>query len=226
MTFACVLAVGFALAGSGSAQQSDLPAPPPRYPVDGVPTQNACTTRLLIGDHSCTFEVDVPAGPPDETRAHENEKAAAIFARACGTAATHPDDMQPDPLLTKSCEASVAQVALNFCSFEGRVALIDEQGRWALRGRECASRLQGALARTRTQATVSLGCCRCVADAKCAIAPLACTKASQTGNFPPAARAWVLESCGDSCIVAPAPKPTRDQDSLPVPPKLRSSQPT
>jgi hypothetical protein len=227
-TFAiAVIALCLSLATGVRAQQRDLPPPPPRYPVDGVATQNACTTQRLINDLACTFEIDQPVGSANPNQARENEKAAAVFAHACGTAATHPDDMQPDPMLMKSCEAGIAQASLTYCSFEGRFVLIDDDGHWALRGRECASRLQLALARTRTQATVSLGCCRCVADAKCAIAPLSCTKASQTGNFPPAARACVLQSCSDSCNVAPAPKPARDPEQLPVPPKpLRSSQPT
>jgi hypothetical protein len=95
--------------------------------------------------------------------------------------------------------------------------LQDEAGRWSSAARDCAGALQTALAKTRTQAVVSLRCCRCLAGAHCSVSPNACISQLHMNLPSPELSACVQRSgCAETCSVlrdfqqTPAPAPKRE----------------
>ena len=196
----------------------DLPRAPPAFVPDTSPTHNSCTTEKLLRDEACTFEFQAPAVSGDGV-AFDNQKRAARLAAGCANAATAPDELKPDPALLKQCEADIAESSVNGCGLGGAAALQDDAGRWSTASRDCAAALQGALSKTRTQAVVSVRCCRCVAASRCAVAPPVCMSQLQA-NLPSAELSACVQrsGCAETCSVlrdfqqAPAPAPKRDAD--------------
>ena len=231
--FALLVASAVALAPTlGQAQQIELPPPParssaapelphapPAFVPDTSPTHHACTTEKLLRDEACTFEFQAPA-VSGESVGFDNQKRAAKLAAGCANAATAPGELKPDPALFKQCEADIAESSVNSCGLGGTAALQDDAGRWSTSSRDCAAALQGALSKTRTQAVVSVRCCRCLAASRCGVAAPACMSQLQA-NLPSAELSACVQrsGCAETCSVlrdfqqAPAPAPKqRDPD--------------
>jgi hypothetical protein len=209
------LALALTLPIGAFAQDAEgPPKPPPRMPVDDTPTHYACTLELLLRGERCTFEFAPTPGPVSEAVARDNSQAAAVAARHCADAATPRDEHRADETLHKMCEDEVARVALDGCSLEGRVPLRDAQGRVASAASECADSLGHVLARTRTMAGFSLGCCRCLADARCSVPVLQCNREMVDLSPGEALQSCLDKSCKDSCSAL------HREDPLPAPPPL------
>jgi hypothetical protein len=214
MRFACV-ALALTLASGAFAQDAEgPPAPPPRMPADETPTHYACTLERLFRGDRCTFEFTPVAGAPSEAVARENSEAAAGAARFCREAATPGDEHRADPTLRKMCEDEVARVALDGCTLEGRIPLRDAHGRVATAAGDCADSLGQVLARTRTMAGFSLGCCRCLASAQCEVSAQQCNREMVELSPGDALQSCLDKSCKSSCV---APQ---HEDPLPAPPPL------
>jgi hypothetical protein len=212
-----ILAGSFALP---AAADRDLPRPPPRMPVDERPTPFACTLARLLKGERCTFEFDPAPGEASESLARENSRQAAQASRSCGEAATRVDDIHPDPTLRKMCEDDIAKVALDQCTLQGRVPLIDDEGRVVRSGGPCVEELARALSRTRTMAGVALACCRCLAQSRCAVSAPQCNR--ELADFSPGEvlQSCLESSCQDSCSsVRPDPVPSK-----PPPSKARADR--
>ncbi|MBS2021450.1 MAG: hypothetical protein JST92_03515, partial [Deltaproteobacteria bacterium] len=67
------------------------------------------------------------------------------------SAATGPDDDKPDAAAKKACEADIARLSLEKCSFDGRFPIEDDKGKLAVSARPCAEALMRVLAKTMTQ---------------------------------------------------------------------------
>jgi hypothetical protein len=199
-----------------TAATPELPHAPPAYVPDTSPTHNACTTEKLLRDESCSFEFQAPA-TSGESVAFDNQKRAAKLAAGCANAATAPEELKPDPALLKQCEADIAENAVNSCGLGGAAALQDAQGRWSTASRDCAAALQSALAKTRTQAVVSVRCCRCLATARCGVAGPACLSQLHS-NLPSAELSACVQrsGCAETCSVL------RDFQTPPPAPKQRA----
>jgi hypothetical protein len=211
-----LLATSFALP---AAADGDLPRPPPRMPVDERVTPFACTFERLLRGERCTFEFAPETREPSESLARENSRKAARASRWCAEAATRPEEIDPDPTLRKMCEDDVARIALTQCTLDGRVALADDEGRVVASAGPCVEELARAMSRTRTMAAVSLGCCRCLAGARCAVSAPQCNR--EIADFAPGAalRTCLESSCHESCsVVRPAEPPFQP------PPKARADR--
>jgi hypothetical protein len=218
---ALALGAGFA----AQAQQTDLPRPPPRMRVDERPTHYACTLERLFRGERCTYEFEPVPGAPSDSTARENSHEAGSAASSCIEAATPLNDSRPDATLRKMCEEDVARIALDECSLQGRMPIVDAEGRVAAAASGCAEQLGHALARTRTMAGLSLPCCRCLAQSRCSVSAQQCNR--EVVDFSPgdALRSCLAASCQDACPSArrepaeppPAPARTRRASSDPSP---------
>src|SRR5438477_379983 len=79
---------------------------------------------------------------------------------------------------------------------------------------QCADSLGQVLARTRTMAGFSLGCCRCLADARCEVSAPQCNREMVELSPGDALQSCLDKSCKSSCSA-----PHRE-DPLPAPPPL------
>lgn len=209
------LAIAFALPLAALAEDAEgPPKPPARMPADETPTHYACTLEALLEGARCTYEFSPAPGAPSDSVARDNAQAAAIAARYCKEAATPIDEHRPDAALRKMCEDEVARVALDGCSFEGRIPLRDARGRVAAAASECADSLGHVLARTRTMAGFSLECCRCLAEAHCDVAAPQCNREMVDLSPGGALQSCLDKSCKSSCSAV------QRQDPLPAPPPL------
>ena len=190
------------------------PKPPPRVPVDETPTHYACTMDLLLRGERCTFEFTPAPRAASEAMARDNAQVAAVAARFCPEAATPRNEHGADPTLRKMCEDEVARVALEGCALDGRIPIRDGQGHVAEAAAECVDSLGRALARTRTMAGFSLGCCRCLAEAHCQVSAPQCNR--EMVDLSPGDE---LQSCLDKSCKSACPALQRD-DPLPAPPPL------
>lgn len=134
-----------------AADGESLPALPARSPPDESPTQFACTTEKLLQARRCTWEFEPTPGEPSGTQSAENSKKAAVFAQACGAAATGPEASRPDPDARKQCEGEIAKLAIERCGLDGRVPFEDPQGKLSVAARGCVEELLRVLARTQTR---------------------------------------------------------------------------
>lgn len=184
-----------------SALAPDLVPAPPRFTPDTSPTHHACTTGKLLHDEPCSFEFESPKVSGDNL-AFDNQRRATKLAAGCANAATAPGDLKPDGTLLKQCEADLAESAVASCGLGGSAALEDANGRWSTAARDCAASLQAALAKTRTQAVVSLRCCRCLAAAKCPVAAPACLSQLHDNKPSNELTGCVRKAgCADTCSV-------------------------
>jgi len=193
------------------------PRPPPRQPVDETPTHYACTLDLLLRGERCTFEFAPAPGAASEALARNNSQAAAIAARFCPDAATPRDEHGADPTLRKMCEDEVARVALEACSLEGRIPLRDAQGHVAVDAADCADALGRALARTRTMAGVSLGCCRCLAETHCQVSAPQCNREVVDLSPGDELQSCLDKSCKAACSTLQREEPSPALSPPPLP---------
>jgi len=194
-----ILAMSFTV--PAAADGTDLPKPPPRMPVDERPTPFACTLERVLRGERCTFEYDPGSREPNDSLARENSRRAARASRSCSEAATRPEEIDADPALRKMCEDEIARIALDQCTLEGRVAFADDEGRVVASAGPCLEELARVLSRTRTMAAVSLGCCRCLAQARCGVSGPQCNR--ELADFSPgsALQSCLESSCRESCSV-------------------------
>ncbi len=223
------LALALALPFAAFPQDAEgPPRPPPRMPADDAPTHYACTLERILRDERCTFEFEPAPRAPSDALARENSKAAALAARHCAEAATPRDEQRPDATLRKMCEDGIAGVALDGCSLGGRIPLQDGEGRVATGASECTASLTQVLARTRTMAGFSMGCCRCLAESRCAVPAAQCNREMVELAPGEALQACIESSCKNACsagqsdqaLKLPAPPP------LPPPPPRRMRKAT
>ena len=212
------LAIALFLPLAASAQDAEgPPRPPPRQPVDESPTHYACTLDLLLRGERCTFEFTPAPGQASEALARDNSQAAAMAARFCPEAATPRDEHGADPTLRKMCEDEVARVALDSCALEGRIPLRDAQGRVAVGAAECVDSLGRALARTRTMAGFSLGCCRCLAGTHCQVSAPQCNREMVDLSPGDELQSCLDKSCKSACSALQREEPLSTPAS-PIPP--------
>jgi len=218
------LVLGLLLAFAARAQDEGPPKPPPRMPVDETPTHYACTMDRLLRGERCTFEFDPVPGSNDDSLARDNSKSAAVAARYCADAATPQYEHRADVTLRKMCEDEVARVSLDGCSLGGRIPLEDHQGRVAGAASECADSLGHVLARTRTMAGFSLGCCRCLAEARCSVPAAQCNREMVDLIPGDALQSCLANACKDSCSAAQREDPLAPPPLPPPMPRSKSSR--
>ena len=218
MRLACVaLALAVPLSAFGQDTEG-LPKPPPRMPADETPSHYACTLDRLLRGERCTYEFAPAPAAATEAVARENARAAAGAAHYCIEAATPPDEQRPDTTLRKLCEDGIAQVALDQCSLEGRFRLQDAHGSVSSQASECADSLGQVLARTRTMAAVSLGCCRCLSGSHCAVASAQCNREIVEIAPSNALQSCLDTSCKSACSIAQREDPLKPGAHPPLPP--------
>jgi hypothetical protein len=214
------LALALALPFAALPQDAEgPPRPPPRMPADETPTHYACTLERLLRDERCTFEFDPAPRAPSDAVARDNSKTAAVAARDCADAATPRDEQRPDATLRKMCEDDIAGVALDGCSLGGRIPLQDPQGRVASGASGCTESLSQVLARTRTMAGFSIGCCRCLAGSRCAVPLARCNREMVELAPGEDLQPCIESSCKNACSAA------QREDPLLKPPPLPPLQP-
>ena len=200
-----IAAAALSLAALAASAQ-DAPKIPDPMPVDDTPTPFSCTLEKLLRGEKCLLEVDPQPTLAGPAQAQQNIAwAGAAAARVCAAAAVAPGEKGADEALRQACEKEVAQAAIASCGLDGHAALQDAGGRLGVSGRGCAGRLHEIVARTRAQAAVGLGCCRCLAASKCGPPLLQCTR-ELADLAPGAALSQCLErTCGDSCSFVKTP---------------------
>ncbi|MCA1828608.1 MAG: hypothetical protein LC689_16930 [Myxococcales bacterium] len=161
------------------------------------PSAFACTFESAIGGSRCIYEAESASGD-----AQENSKnAAEAGARGCAGAARR------DASLRKDCEKAVAEASLGpRCALAARLS--DARGRLTPQAQGCVEALRQAIARTSRAAALSLECCSCLDQARCAVSASQC-KAELADLMPgPALKSCLAKSCSDACaFVAPAREP-------------------
>ena len=186
--------------------QEGLPPVPPPMAVDEEPSAAACTFAAVLRGAACLYEAS--SGPGE---ARDNSRAAAEAGqRACAVEARR------DEGLRKDCEKAVAEASLSpRCALSSRLA--DVQGRLTPQAQACAELLRAAVARTSRAASLSLGCCSCLAEARCSVAPSQCKR--ELADLMPSAplRSCLSRSCSDLCSFA-APVRNAPEEMLPPPP--------
>lgn len=190
--------------------QEGLPPVPPRMPVDEEPSAAACTFESALRGVACTFEAaSGPADPRDSSGA-----ALEAGREACGPAA------HGDAGLRKECERAVAEVsATDKCASRSRLA--DDRGRLTPQAHDCAELLRQEIARTSRAATLSPGCCACLAEARCAVPTTQC-KRELADLMPGAAlRSCLAKSCHGTCSFAAPSGAAKEEEppTLPEDPK-------
>ena len=190
--------------------QEGLPPVPPRMPVDEEPSAAACTFETALRGTSCTYEAAPAAADP-----RDNSGSALEAGReACAPAA------RGDAGLRHECERAVAEAsASEKCAIRWR--LTDPLGHLTPQAQPCAEVLRQEISRTSRAATLSPGCCACLAASRCAVAPAQCKR--ELADLMPgdALRSCLLKSCQDTCsFAAPArPVPEEAPAALPEDPK-------
>jgi hypothetical protein len=174
--------------------QEGLPGVPPRMPVDQEPSAAACTFFAALRGEPCAYEASsAPADPVDSA------SAASEAARPVCLAAS-----QGDAGLRRECERAVAEAsASDRCAIRSRLA--DARGRLTPEAQECAELLRQEISRTSRAATLSRGCCSCLAESRCPVAASQC-KRELADLMPSAAlRSCLARTCSDACsFAAPA----------------------
>jgi hypothetical protein len=190
--------------------QEGLPPVPPRMPVDEEPSAAACTFEIALQGAHCTYEAASASADP------RDGSGAALEAgrQACAPAA------HGDAGLRKECERAVAEAsASEKCASRSRLA--DSRGRLTPDAQACAEMLREEIARTSRAATLSPGCCSCLAESRCAV-PVTQCKREIADLMPGAAlRACLAKSCHDTCSFstpsAPAPRPVPEEAPAALP---------
>ena len=200
-----IAAAALSLAALGAAAQ-EAPRIPDPMPVDDSPTPFACTLEKLLRGEKCVLEVDPKPTLEGPAQSQQNiALAGAGAARVCAAAAIAPGEKAADETLRQACEKDVAQAAIASCGLDGRAALQDSGGRLGLSARGCAGKLHEIVARTRAEAAVGLGCCRCLAASKCGPPLLQCAR--ELAELAPGAgvQQCLERTCSDSCSFSKPP---------------------
>jgi hypothetical protein len=174
--------------------QEWLPDVPPRMPVDEGRSAAACTFAAALRGAPCTYEASsAPADPRDNAGA-----AVEAGQKACAVAA------HGDAGLRTECERTVASLsASDHCALRSRLA--DARGYLTQEAQGCAELLRQEISRTSRAATLSPGCCACLAEWRCSVGASQC-KRELADLMPSAAlRSCLSKSCSDVCsFIAPA----------------------
>jgi hypothetical protein len=184
------------------AQQ--VPAP---MAVDEAPSALACTFEAALGGAKCIYEAASGPGAP-----RDNSQAAAdAGVRACALEAPR------DEGLRKDCEKAVAEASLGAkCALAVRLA--DERGRLTVQARGCVEAVRLAVAQTARAAAVSIDCCKCLGESRCAVSASQCRR--ELADLTPGAAlgACLAKSCQNACAfvappVASSPPSPAEQDA-------------
>lgn len=185
-------------------------------PADPGPTGFSCTPETLLSGAECVFESAAEAAADRGAQALENRRLAQQIAEAaCVASARVRGEVDPDAALLALCKEEVGPVAAG-CAVEGRRPLLDAHGRFAPEARACYLALAEVLQRTRLMASVSAGCCRCLAKAGDRPPAAQCLRAlvSAKPRLPPRA----LEACPAACSAFDSPSATTSPDRSPATP--------
>src|SRR5467141_5363989 len=139
----------------------------------------------------CAYEASsAPADPSD------NAGAVLDAGREACASAAHGDSG-----LRRECERALADLgASEHCALRSRLA--DGRGRLTHEAQGCAELLRQEISRTSRAATLSPGCCRCLAESRCAVGVAQC-KRELADLMPSAAlRSCLSRSCSDVCSFA------------------------
>lgn len=182
------------------------PVPPP-MPVDEEPSALACTFDAALRGADCLYEAR--SGPGE---ARDNSKAAAEAGlRACAAEARR------DEALRKDCEKGVAEASLGpRCAISARIA--DQKGRLTAQAGGCVEAVRLVISRT-VRAAAQLGCCRCLAESRCAVSGGQCRSELADLMPGPALRSCLARSCQEPCAFSapPANPPPEKTPAAPAP---------
>jgi len=196
----CLLALLLLIAQEG------LPGVPPRMPVDEEPSAAACTFPLVLRGDPCAYEASsAPADPSD------NAGAVLDAGREACAAAAHGDTG-----LRRECEHALADLgASDHCALRSRLA--DGRGRLTHEAQACAELLRQEISRTSRAATLSPGCCRCLAESRCSVGATQCKR--ELADLMPSAtlRSCLSRSCSDLCSFA-SPARSAPEETPPTAP--------
>jgi hypothetical protein len=181
--------------------QASLPPVPPPMEVDREPSALACTFESVMRGASCAYEAQGGAGDARES----SRSAAQAGQRACAA------ESRGDESLRKECEKAVAEASLSStCAVANRLA--DAEGRLTQEALPCAQLLRETVARTSRSAALSLECCGCLAQARCAVSPPQCRRELADLSPGAALRSCLQKSCSEACSFAsPARAPEPEQ---------------
>ena len=175
--------------------QEGMPVVPPRMPVDEEPSAAACTFAGALRGEPCAYEARSAPGDPVDNASTASEAGRP----ACLTAS------QGDAGLRRECERAVVEAsASDRCAIRSRLA--DARGRLTPEAQDCAELLRQEISRTSRAATLSLGCCSCLAESRCSVGASQC-KRELADLMPSAALRSCLAktTCSDACsFAAPA----------------------
>jgi hypothetical protein len=180
--------------------QEGLPGVPPRMAVDEEPSAAACTFPLVLRGHPCAYEASsAPADPSD------NAGAVLDAGREACASASHGDTG-----LRRECERAIADLgASERCALRSRLA--DGSGRLTHEAQDCAELLRQEISRTSRAATLSPGCCGCLAESRCSVDATQCKR--ELADLMPSAtlRSCLSKSCSDVCSFAAPARSTPEE---------------
>lgn len=221
--------VGLMLVLAAAPVRAQVPHPPPAAdPRLYAPpstrqdaTAFACSAETLVSGADCILESESPAAAPSAAQEKDNlALAASLSAWACAAVARPPAAASADRDVQAQCEKAFKERALG-CGAGGVRPLLDAQGRFAPEARACYAELGVVLASTRTQAAVTVPCCRCLAASRCLEAGR-CNADLLSGPLPAVAAACLRDACPAACRSfrpdpgPPAEKPASKADSTRV----------
>lgn len=222
------LAASLAVLLSAAAARAEAPRPPPAAdPRLYAPpsareeaTSFACSVETLVSGADCVLESDATPSTDTAAQAKDNQAvAASLSGWACAFAARAPGDPAADRGVMAQCERAFKARALG-CGADGARALLDGRGLFAPEARGCYAALGEVLASARTMASVTVPCCRCLAEAKCLDADR-CHKDLLGFSVPARAAACLQASCAAACRSFrpdPAPQPATPAATEPLRP--------
>jgi hypothetical protein len=193
---------------NGSALPPEALGAPPV--ADESPTAWACTVETLRSGRECVFEAQVAdsASTDVKAQADSNVRSLVDVGRAlCAKAARNVAGAPADPALLASCERRFTAAAELSCGLEGKVPVIDAQGRFAPAARACYRGLSAVLQEISLKATVASACCQCSAQRGCPASGDRCLDTVSRQEVEGAALACLMERCADACsLMAPPAK--------------------
>lgn len=210
--------VALLLAHAGAPARAQVLHPPPAAdprlyaPPSARPEASgfACSAETLVSGVDCIMESDAPAATATAAQAQDNRAVAAALATwACAAVSRPTPEATADPSVQAQCERAFKERALE-CGAAGARPLLDAQGRFAPEARACYAALGLVLAAARTQAAVTVPCCRCLAAARC-LEAARCNGDLLSWPLPARAAACLREACPTACrSFQPDPGPAAD----------------
>lgn len=208
---AALLTVAFAAWAGPPTQKAKLPP-------EG-PTAYACTVKTLQSGEECFFESAHPDAPEPVDKAKQASANVQFLKQVSETAcksASKRAPGQPKALSAqKACLQGFAAVA-DDCDLDGEVALVDAEGRFHPKARECYQAMGEVLASARTHAGATPACCACLARTTCKVDELKCSQTLEKKQLEAAWSKCATESCQQDCatLVPPVKKDLTEVEKL------------